>query len=336
MKHRLFLAALMTLCSLFVSSQLIASPEVLQSEVKIETKQALPSALMYLNNMKQAYQKLNYKLLYLNTAQNQIEPKQLIHGVVDGKSIAYFYFLNGAMRESLQFDGKISFYQQGSQAYSLATNHDQSIFANIANFDFENGNKSYEYIILGRDRIAGKKAIAIRMISKDQYRYSYIVWLDLESYLPLRLDIINQSNQIIEQTMVVSLNISETINPWIQQLSTQATPDVLHLPLTSIAELPKWELDWLPANFKIVKDDQHKLMMHDTDPVSYIMLNDGIVRVSVYISTKQTNIAEQQNVIQRGGTLIYTKQQENIEINVIGEIPLITAEKIAASIKPSK
>ena len=336
MKHRLFLAALMTLCSLFVSSQLIASPEVLQSEVKIETKQALPSALMYLNNMKQAYQKLNYKLLYLNTAQNQIEPKQLIHGVVDGKSIAYFYFLNGAMRESLQFDGKISFYQQGSQAYSLATNHDQSIFANIANFDFENGNKSYEYIILGRDRIAGKKAIAIRMISKDQYRYSYIVWLDLESYLPLRLDIINQSNQIIEQTMVVSLNISETINPWIQQLSTQATPDVLHLPLTSIAELPKWELDWLPANFKIVKDDQHKLMMHDTDPVSYIMLNDGIVRVSVYISTKQTNIAEQQNVIQRGGTLIYTKQQEKIEINVIGEIPLITAEKIAASIKPSK
>ena len=336
MKHRLFLAALMALCSLFVSSQLIASPEVLQSEVKIETKQALPSALMYLNNMKQAYQKLNYKLLYLNTAQNQIEPKQLIHGVVDGKSIAYFYFLNGAMRESLQFDGKISFYQQGSQAYSLATNHDQSIFANIANFDFENGNKSYEYIILGRDRIAGKKAIAIRMISKDQYRYSYIVWLDLESYLPLRLDIINQSNQIIEQTMVVSLNISETINPWIQQLSTQATPDVLHLPLTSIAELPKWELDWLPANFKIVKDDQHKLMMHDTDPVSYIMLNDGIVRVSVYISTKQTNIAEQQNVIQRGGTLIYTKQQEKIEINVIGEIPLITAEKIAASIKPSK
>ena len=336
MKHRLFLVALMSLLSLLVSPQLIASPEVAQSEVKIETKQALPSALNYLNNMKQAYQKLNYKLLYLNTAQNQIEPKQLIHGVVDGKSIAYFYFLNGAMRESLQFDGKISFYQQGSQAYSLATNRDQSVFANIANFDFENGNKNYEYIILGRDRIAGKKAIAIRMISKDQYRYSYIVWLDLESYLPLRLDIINKSNQIVEQTMVVSLNISETINPWIQQLSVQATPEVLHLPLTTMAELPKWQLDWMPPGFEIVKDDQHKLMMHDTDPVSYIMLNDGIVRVSVYVSTKQTELAEQQNIIQRGGTLIYTKQTENIEINVIGEIPLLTAEKIAASIEPSK
>jgi len=336
MKHRLLLVAFMALCSLLVSSKLIASPEVVQSEVKIETKQLLPSALTYLNHMKQAYRKLNYKLLYLNTAQNQIEPKQLIHGVVDGKSIAYFYFLNGTMRESLQFDGKISFYQQGSQAYSLATNRDQSVFANIANFDFENGNKSYEYIILGRDRIAGKKTIAIRMMSKDQYRYSYIVWLDLESYLPLRLDTINQSNQIIEQTMVVSLNIRDNINPWIQQLSTQATPDVLHLPLTSTAELPKWELDWLPTNFKIVKNDQHKLMMHDTDPISYIMINDGIVRVSVYISTKQAHLAEQQNVIQRGGTLIYTKRQENIEINVIGEIPLITAEKIAASIKPSK
>jgi len=336
MKHRLFLVALMSLLSFIASSQLIASPEVAESEVKIETKQSLPSASTYLNNMKQAYRKLNYKLLYLNTAQNQIEPKQLIHGVVDGKSIAYFYFLNGTMRESLQFDGKISFYQQGSQAYSLAIHRDQSVFANITNFDFKNGNQNYEYIILGRDRIAGKKAIAIRMISKDQYRYSYIVWLDLESYLPLRLDTINKSNKIVEQTMVVSLNISETVNPWIEQLSVQPTPEVLHLPLTKIVELPKWQLDWMPPGFKIVKDDQHKLMMHDTDPVSYIMLNDGIVRVSVYISTKQTTFVEQQNVIQRGGTLIYTKYIENIEINIIGEIPLITAEKIAASIKPSK
>ncbi|MEL0661206.1 MucB/RseB C-terminal domain-containing protein, partial [Psychromonas arctica] len=69
------------------------------------------------------------------------------------------------------------------------------------------------------------------------------------------------------------------------------------------------------------------------DPVSYIMLNDGIVRVSVYVSTKQTVLAEQQNIIQRGVTLIYTKQTENIEINVIGVIPLLTAEKIAASIE---
>ncbi|MGJ8580696.1 MAG: sigma-E factor regulatory protein RseB domain-containing protein, partial [Psychromonas sp.] len=198
MKHRLFLVALVSLVSLIVSPQLMASSEQIQPQiVKAEPKDR-PTALSYLNKMKQAYNNLNYTLLYLNTAQNQIQPKQLVHGVIDGKRIAYFTYLNGAMRESLQFDGKISFYQQGSQPYSLLSHRDQSVFADIANFNFEMGNSNYEYIILGRDRIAGKKAIAIRMISKDQYRYSYIVWLDLDSYLPLRLDVINKSNSILE------------------------------------------------------------------------------------------------------------------------------------------
>ncbi|WP_413691823.1 MucB/RseB C-terminal domain-containing protein [Psychromonas sp. KJ10-2] len=336
MKHRLFLVALVSLISLIVSPQLMASSEseVAQPEQAKTAQVALPSALTYLNNMKQAYNNLNYTLLYLNTAQNKIEPKQLVHGVIDGKRISYFTYLNGAMRESLQFDGKISFYQQGTKPYSLISHQDQSVFADIANFDFKSGNRSYEYIILGKDRIAGKKAIAIRMISKDKYRYSYIVWLDLGSYLPLRLDIINKSNIILEQTMVVSMNISHTVSPWIKQLSTQSTPDILTLPQTTTSNIAQWNVDWLPTGFKVIKDDQHKLMMHDTDPVSYLMLNDGIVSVSVYISSNKSLLADQQNIIQRGGTLIYTKQVNNAEVNIIGQIPLVTAEKIAASIKP--
>ena len=333
MKHRLFLVALVSLLSLLVSPQLIASSEVLQSQVKRHNTDTLPTALAYLNKMKQSYRELNYKLLYLNTAQNQIEPKQLINGIIDGKRIAYFCYLNGDMRESLQFDGKISFYQQGNQAYSLASHRDQSAFANIANFDFENGNSSYEYIILGKDRIAGKKAIAIRMISKDDYRYNYIVWIDLDSYLPLRLDIINKTNLILEQTMVVSLNVSETADPWIEQLSTKITPEALNLSQSILSEITKWDLGWLPPGFKVIKDDEHKLMMRDNDPVSYIMVNDGIVAVSVYISDKKSKAVQQKKIIQRGATLIYTTQQEKTEINIIGEIPVITAEKIASSIR---
>ena len=336
MKHRLFLVALFPLFALLISPQLIANPKVEQLQEKSSKKTVQASALTYLKNMTLAYKQLNYELLYLNTAQNQIEPKQLIHGVIDGKRITYFCFLNGSMRESLQFDGKISYYQQGNPAYSLITKRDQSVFSSIASFDFDSGMKSYEYLILGKNRIAGKKAIAIRMTSKDVYRYSYIIWLDLNSYLPLRLETINKSNKILEQTMVVSLNVNESINPWIKQMSALKTPDVLRFPKTAIKEIAPWKVTWLPAGFKIVKDDQHKLMVHDTDPISYIMLNDGLVSVSIYISTKKMISTKSKNVIQRGATLLYTEQQENIEVNIIGEIPLLTAEKLAASIRGSK
>ena len=186
MKLKLLFTALVT--TLFiVSSNLAFAVEadapVNISETNIENKEVL-TAIEYLQFMQKSYKELNYELLYLNSLENQIEPKQLIHGVINNQEIAYFRYLNGAMRESLQFAGKISYFEQGLQAYSLQSTHDRSVFANIANFDFVNGQDSYEYIILGKGRIAGKETIAIRMISKDEYRYSYIIWLYVNSYLP--------------------------------------------------------------------------------------------------------------------------------------------------------
>lgn len=290
------------------------------------------TAIEYLQLMQTAYKNLNYEILYLNNLKNTVEPKQLLHGVINQEEIAYFRYLNGAMRESLQYLQKISYFEQGSQPYTLQSSRNQSVFANIANFDYDKGLASYEYIILGKGRIAGKTAMAIRMISKDQYRYSYIVWIDLDTHLPLRLDTIDNSNIILDQIMVVSLKVSEQINPWLESLSSQTLPELFNISQTANLKASLWKVDWLPAGFNVVKDDQHKLVMYENEPVSYIMLNDGIVSVSIYISAKKTTLAQQQKTIQRGATVLYTDQKNNFEINVIGEIPVATAKRLIDSI----
>ena len=334
MKLKLLLTIL--LAPLFiVSSHLVFAVEtdtsVNTNKAHIEKKEAL-TAIEYLQFMQKSYKELNYELLYLNSLQNQVDPKQLIHGVINKQEIAYFRYLNGAMRESLQFAGKISYFEQGSQAYSLQSAHDRSVFANIANFDFFNGQNSYEYIILGKGRIAGKEAIAIRMVSKDEYRYSHIIWLDVSSYLPLRLDTLNKSNLILEQVMVVSLHITETVNPWLEKLSQKQLPQLLHFPQPLQQQASEWKVNWLPTGFKVVKNDQHKLVMYENEPVSYIMLNDGLVSVSIYISPKKVELEKKQKIIQRGATVLYTYQKDDVEMNIIGEIPVVTAKRLIESV----
>ena len=334
MKIKLLFTALMTALFVFCSNFTFASEDTASVDVNktnVNKKESL-TALEYLQRMQKSYKELNYELLYLSRLQNQIDPKQLIHGVIDKQEIAYFRYLNGAMRESLQFAGKTSYFEQGSQAYSLQSTHNSSVFANIVNFDFENGRNSYEYIILGKSRIAGKQSIAIRMVSKDDYRYSYIVWLDVDSYLPLRLDTLNKSNIILDQIMVVSLHITETVNPWLENLSQQQLPQLLHLPQLSQQQASQWKVNWLPTGFKVIKDDRHKLVMYDNEPVSYIMLNDGIVSVSIYISTKKITLNAKQKIIQRGATVLYTYQKGDIEINIVGDIPVATAKRLVESV----
>jgi sigma-E factor negative regulatory protein RseB len=337
MKRNLFFITLISGFFVFISNTSFAS-EVNEKKASIainSEKEDISTAFQFLQLMQTAYKELNYELLYLNNLQNKIEPKQLIHGVLNDQEIAYFRYLNGAMRESLQYSGKTSYFEQGSQAYTLRSTYNQSVFANIANFDYEKGKQSYEYIILGNGRIAGKKAIAIRMISKDQYRYSYVVWLDLETHLPLRLDTLNESNIMLEQVMVVSLQVTEKINPWLESLAHQQLPEILHIPQTS-QQASSWQVDWLPAGFKVVKNDRHKLVMHENEPVSYIMLSDGIVTVSIYISTKKTRLQEQPKIVKRGAMLIYTYQKSTTEINVVGEIPIATAKGLVEAISKVK
>ncbi|PKG38168.1 MucB/RseB C-terminal domain-containing protein [Psychromonas sp. Urea-02u-13] len=302
-------------------------------ELVVKEESTIPSAIEYLQLMQKSYQIENYEILYLSSLQKQLEPMQLIHGIVDGEEASYFRYLNGVIRESLQYAGKISYFEQGRPAYTIESGQNRSVFANIANFDYVKGKQSYDYVILGKGRIAGKQSIAIRMISKDDYRYSYVVWCDLQSALPLRLDTINKSNVVVEQIMVMSLNVSESSNPWLAKLTTNALPETVHIPESTTDNSSQWKTTWLPTGFSVIKDDQHRLVMHENEPVSYILLDDGIVNVSIYISEKKLTLEEPQKLIRRGATVLYTEHRGEVEINVVGDIPVATAQRLAESIK---
>jgi sigma-E factor negative regulatory protein RseB len=334
MKSKRLFTIIFALLSLVGNSLTFAAEKNSSANVNAvaNEQQRTLTALDYLQLMQESYKELNYELIYLNSLEKQVDPKQLIHGVINNQEIAYFRYLNGAIRESLHFAGKISYFEQGAQAYSLLSTRNRSVFANIANFDLAKGKSSYEYIILGKGRIAGRQSIAIRMSSKDEYRYSYIIWLDVASYLPLRMDTLNKSNLILEQAMVVSLHVTEKVNPWLEKLSKQQLPQLLHLPQAAPQSATKWKLNWLPTGFKVIKSDQHKLTMYKNEPVSYIMLNDGIVDVSIYIAAKKIPLEEKQEVVQQGATMVYTQQKKLIEVNVVGDIPVVTAKKLVESV----
>ncbi len=301
-------------------------------EIKEKQVQFTPSAIEYLQWMQQAYQTKNYEIIYLSSLYKQPEPMQLIHGVVDGQEVSYFRYLNGGIRESIQYAGKISYFEQGTPGYTLISHYNRHVFANVANFDYQKGQQNYDYVILGKDRIAGKLSIAIRMISKDEYRHSYVIWCDLKSFLPLRLDTLSPSNSVLDQLMVVSLKSYEKVNPWLVKLTQNTRPEIVHIRESSTDNIPQWKMGWLPAGFTVVKQDQHKLVMNESEPVSYIMLDNGIVNVSIYISIKKLALDESQKIVRRGATVLYTEQRDNIEINVVGDIPTITAKKLVESL----
>ncbi|KPU82309.1 sigma-E factor regulatory protein RseB [Psychromonas sp. PRT-SC03] len=319
--------------ALIFSTTCVFAKDIVVADKAPDITSETHSVITYLQQMQKAYTDKNYEILYIKSVQNKVEPMQLLHGVINGEGLSYVRYLNGAIRESLQSTSQISYFEQGRQPYTLKTDIDKSVFARIAHYNYQSGLKSYHYIIVGKGRVAGKRALAIRLISKDPYRYSYIIWLDMETALPLRLDTVTSSNLILEQALVVSLYVTKDVNPWLLKVSQQRLPQTVHVHETK--KKASWKLGWLPPGFKVIKSDQHKLAASDDNLLSYLMLSDGIVRISIYISPIK-KLMEEDKIIQHGAMLIYTLQEGRMEVTLIGEIPIPSAQRIVKSLSREK
>jgi sigma-E factor negative regulatory protein RseB len=67
------------------------------------------------------------------------------------------------------------------------------------------------------------------------------------------------------------------------------------------------------------------------EPAEYMLLSDGLVDVSVYVMSANDAINEDLSVIS-GTTSVVSISDGRIQVTVVGEIPAVTANKIANSI----
>ncbi len=296
---------------------------------------AMPEVEGLLAKMNTSFRELNFDISYIRVYQGIIEPKRLSHGVVDGLTISYLSYLNGPPREYVQRGDLISYFEPEIAPYTLKANRFQGSFYGLMAQGPDELKRNYEFVLAGKSRVAGRPSQVVRLIAKDELRYSYQVWLDRNSHLPLRLDVLNQQGKMLEQLMAVSLRTYSKPTPWISELTLVELPQSVSLTAKSDPNGLKWGLGWKPKGFKVIAKDRHRLALTD-DAVDYLMISDGIVQVSIYIEPAKNKAKLNSKLVMQGATSLLTHRQGGSEITVVGEIPPETAQRIAESIRPVK
>ena len=77
--------------------------------------------------------------------------------------------------------------------------------------DFDRLAETYDFVSVGRTRIADQLCEVIRIVPRDGTRYGYIVWLDSETKLPLRVDLLDRDGETLEQYRVVSFAVDDGV-----------------------------------------------------------------------------------------------------------------------------
>lgn len=278
-----------------------------------------------LQQMSRASQALNYEIYFVNVSRQGIESLRYQHALRGKETLAQLVHLDGPRREVVQRGRDISYFEADLDPFTLAGEHIVDSLPPLIYANFSRLTAYYDYIATGRIRLADRQGDVVRIVSRDGTRFSYVVCLDTETHLPLRVDLLDQNGELLEQFRVIALTVDNRVSPSMQALDKVSVPPLLSVPSAPSADFG-WSVEWLPAGVQEVSHSQHPLPGSRT-PVESRLYSDGLFSFSVNVTPLDEKHPEQNAIL--GRRTIHTAIRDNREITVIGELPLATAKRIA-------
>lgn len=289
------------------------------------------SAISWLNRLTTSVKQLNFSTSFVVVKNNHAEPYHWLHGVTDaGDELEVISLLNGPRRDILRRNSTVSYIEPEFPPHSVNKTRINGPIPDFIFQDFSELTQHYNVVSIGKNRVLGRKAKLIRIESKDQKRFGHWLWLDQESALLLKHAIIADTGQVLEQIQFTHLDISDKVPEALVQLQNSEVPQVVDINSVNQADDMSWRVDWLPAGFKRVEANRHKIIS-TKQPVEFMLFSDGVVDVSVYIHKSDAQNREM-GFVMDGATTVLNQVVRGFEVSVVGKIPVATAKSIADSV----
>ncbi|MPR03747.1 RNA polymerase subunit sigma [Pseudomonas sp. MAFF 212408] len=299
---------------------------------------ALPAhadeAQNWLTRLGRAEQQQSFKGTFVYERNGSFSTHDIWHRVQNGQVRERLLQLDGSAQEVVRVDGRTQ-----CVSGTLVAGLGNSPEAPSRALDPKKLTQFYELAVIGKSRVAGRKAVIVSITPRDPYRYGFELHLDRETALPLKSLLLNDQGQLLERFQFTRLNTS----PPPSDADLQPTGDCAPVALSTskALEVPAtqvWHLDWLPPGFQLTNSIARK-DPHTKSTVDSLMFEDGLARFSVFVeSTDGATVNETRT--QLGPTVAVSRRLNTVDgevmVTVVGEIPIGTAERIALSVRGEK
>lgn len=283
-----------------------------------------------LQQMNLASQSLNYELAFISINKQGVESLRYRHARMGNKPLAELLQLDGPRREVVQRGNEISYFEPGLEPFTLNGDYIVDSLPSIVYTDFKRLSAYYDFISVGRTRIADRFCEVIRVVARDGTRYSYIVWIDTDTRLPMRVDLLDRDGETLEQFRVVAIHTNDQVNDQMQALDKASLPPMLSVPDSSNTHF-SWDTSWLPQGFRQVSSSSRSLPSINL-PVESRLYSDGLFSFSVNVN-RGGDAASGEQMLRTGRRTVTSEMRNGNEITVVGELPPQTAKRIADSVK---
>jgi len=308
-----------------------------------------------LQRMSEADQKQNYQGTFILRKSDNLSTLRVTHGSDDKGIWESLEALNGEPRKVVRRDNKVVSVFPGRELVTIRLNAKKQPFhpklpENITQLEL-----FYSINQLADDRIANHQTLVVDLIPNDKLRYGYRYWIDKNTGMLLRCDLVTEDNTVVEQMMFTSLDYLaqapdqsfdlKQFEHFKQQLIDEPEVDV-----RNSASL-QWEIKMLPKGFMLTQSTMRHSQTSAPPSAAHasaaknvenkeaqqlnllhLVYSDGLASVSVFIEKNHGDVKHLQGGSTMGAVNAFGAPAEDYFVTVVGEVPAKTVQSMAQSV----
>ena len=288
----------------------------------------------WLERMTGAMEELNYEGTFVHLHSGNAETLDITHRNENGVVSERIVSNDGVGREIIRHADQIRCILPDRGVILVDEARDASpLVAALPSYS-ETLEPHYEFAFDATDRVAERPTQVIRISPRDEFRYGYRLWLDQETAMPLKSQLMDENGEIIEQILFTRFEIFDSI-PGERIESQIDTSGFSLLAAERSISVPDngllWQASMLPGGFAL-SVAKHGPLAGSEHPVEHHVYSDGLAAVSVFIEDPRAVDDGAEGFTRLGSTNAFSTTVSGRKVTAIGEVPYKTLHQIAISL----
>lgn len=288
----------------------------------------------WLDRMTRAVEDLNYQGTFVHVLDGAAETLHIVHRNADGRTSERILSLDGVGREIIRQDDAVQCILPDQRVVLFETRKDVSPLVAALPSSSSELDPHYEITLRGSARVVNRPVRMLEIKPRDEFRYGYVLWLDQESAMPLKSELVDEQGNIVEQILFTEIDVLDEI-PAEAVAATIDTTGFTMLEAPDSPQLAQQAIPWraaaVPGGFKLSVATQSQIAGSEY-PVEHLVYSDGLATVSVFIEDPKTTTEVGEGFTNLGSTNAYSLTLRGRKVTAVGEVPRQTVRTIASSL----
>ncbi|MDH5766326.1 MAG: MucB/RseB C-terminal domain-containing protein [Gammaproteobacteria bacterium] len=285
----------------------------------------------WLNKMTNAMAVNNYQGTMIIRQADKVDTLFVQHGVNDKGIWESLEFLNGESRKVVRTKDTVKTIFPERKLVTVSHEIMQSHLHPELPENISDLKQYYSIQLTGVGRVARKPAQILEIKPKDQFRYGFKFWLDKDTGLLLKCDLMNSKGDIVEQLIFSELTLLNK-SPVTDQENEYADFQLVNLDQGRKQSTDIWKAAQLPDGFILTRASTRP-SSSGKGLVYQVVYSDGMASVSVFVEKQMPAQRALQGVSTMGVVNAFGRPVNGHQVTVIGEVPVETVKLIGQSIR---